>query len=186
MTVKLPDLSCFRDRAKHARRTALVLATVVALSACADDVVFEDDYPTKGNTADAESGSIFETITLNLGGLTGGDKAVENGLAVNADLWRAALDTLSFMPLVSADPNGGVIITDWYNDPSQTGERFKVNVVISGRTLRADALRVTLFKQEHRNGSWVNAEPTANVGRQLENLVLTRARDFKVARQSAK
>ena len=98
MTVKLPDLSCLRDSAKHARRTALVLATVAALSACADDVVFEDDYPTKGNTADAESGSIFETITLNLGGLTGGDKAVENGLAVNADLWRAALDTLSFMP----------------------------------------------------------------------------------------
>ncbi|MEC8247213.1 MAG: DUF3576 domain-containing protein, partial [Pseudomonadota bacterium] len=117
MTVKLPDLSCLRDSAKHARRTALVLATVAALSACAGDVVFEDDYPTKGNSADAESGSIFETITLNLGGLTGGDKAVENGLAVNADLWRAALDTLSFMPLASADPNGGVIITDWYNDP---------------------------------------------------------------------
>ena len=186
MTVKLPDLSCFLDRAKHARRTALVLAAVVALSACVDDAVFEDDYPTKGNTADAESGSIFETITLNLGGLTGGDKAVENGLAVNADLWRAALDTLSFMPLASADPNGGVIITDWYNDPSQADERFKVNVVIGGRTLRADALRVNLFKQVRRNGAWMNTEPTANVSRQLENLVLARARDFKVARQSAK
>ena len=186
MTMKLPELSCFRHGAKHARRTALVLATVATLGACADDIVFEDEYPTKGNTADAESGSLFETITLNLGGLTGGGKAAESELAVNADLWRAALDTLSFMPLASADPNGGVIITDWYNDPSQTGERFKVNVVISGRTLRADALRITLFKQVHSNGAWVNAEPTANVGRQLENLVLTRARDFKVARQSAK
>ena len=186
MIMKLPDFSCFRDGAKRARRTALVLVTVATLGACADDIVFEDDYPTKGNTADAESGSLFETFTLNLGGLTGGTKDAESTLAVNADLWRAALDTLSFMPLASADPNGGVIITDWYNDPSQTGERFKVNVVISGRTLRADALRVSLFKQEHRNGSWVNAEPTANVGRQLENLVLTRARDFKVARQSAK
>ena len=186
MTMKLPELSYFRDSARRARRTALVLATVATLGACANDFVFEDDYPTKGNTADAESGSLFEAITLNLGGLTGGNKETESGLAVNADLWRAALDTLSFMPLASADPNGGVIITDWFNDPKQTGERFKANVVISGRTLRADALRITLFKQVHRNGAWVNAEPTENVGRQLENLVLTRARDFKVARQSAK
>ncbi|MEC8177934.1 MAG: DUF3576 domain-containing protein, partial [Pseudomonadota bacterium] len=62
----------------------------------------------------------------------------------------------------------------------------KVNVVIGGRILRADALRVTLFKQVRRNGAWVNTAPTANVSRQLENLVLTRARDFKVARQGAK
>ena len=186
MTVKLPELSYFRDSARRVRRTALMLATVASLGACANDIVFEDDYPNKGNMADAESGSLFEAITLNLGGLTGGNKETESGLAVNADLWRAALDTLSFMPLASADPNGGVIITDWFNDPKQTGERFKANVVISGRTLRADALRITLFKQVHRNGAWVSAEPTANVGRELENLVLSRARDFKVARQSAK
>ena len=186
MTMNLPELSYFRDGARRARRTALVLATVATLCACANDIVFEDDYPTKSNTADAESGSLFEAITLNLGGFGSGNKEAESGLAVNADLWRAALDTLSFMPLASADPNGGVIITDWFNDPKQTGERFKANVVISGRTLRADVLRITLFKQVHRNGAWMNAEPTANVGRQLENLVLSRARDFKVARQSAK
>lgn len=186
MTPKLPDLSYFRDGARRVRRTTLILVTLATLAACADDVVFEDDYPTKDNMADAESGSLFSTIGLTFGGLTGGDRQAENSLAVNADLWRAALDTLSFMPLASADPDGGVIITDWYNDPSQPDERFKANVVISGRTLRADALRVTLFKQVRRDGSWVNAAPTANVGRQLENLVLTRARDFKVARQGAR
>ena len=85
--------------------------------------------------------------------------------------------------LASADPNAGVIITDWYND-LPADERFKVNVVIGGRTLRADALRITLFKQAPQR-CWVNTAPTANVSRQLENLVLTRARDFKVARQSA-
>ena len=186
MIIKLLELFYFRDGTRRARRAALVLTTLAALGACANDVVFEDDYPTKGKTADADSGSFFEAITLNLGGWTGGNEEAESGLAVNADLWRATLDTLSFMPLASADPNGGVIITDWFNDPKQTGERFKANVVISGRALRADALRITLFKQVYRDGAWVNAEPTTNVGRQLENLVLTRARDFKVARQGAK
>src|SRR5579862_8835017 len=68
-------------------------------------------------------------------------------LGVNSYLWRATLDTLSFMPLVSADPFGGVIITDWYEDPKTPGERFKVNALILDKSLRADGVRITVFKQ---------------------------------------
>lgn len=182
----------------------MAVGLALSLSACGGLSV-EADYPENEDIATAESGSVFDffrfggkdtpapTAADNDETLAEADAEADNatpslpqGLGVNADLWRAALDTLSFMPLASADPNGGVIITDWYNDPSQADERFKVNVVIGGRILRADALRVTLFKQVRRNGAWVNTAPTANVSRQLENLVLTRARDFKVARQGAK
>ena len=180
MTMKLPELSCFRHGAKHARRTALVLAMVATLGACADDIVFEDEYPTKGNTADAESGSLFETITLNLGGLTGGGKAAESELAVNADLWRAALETISFMPLASADPIAGVVITEWYNDPKIADERFKINIIVSGVELRADAVRVTLMREKKRGARWSTVDGNKLVARQLENIILTRARDFRI------
>ena len=186
MNIKSPSIPAHVYALKKARRVVFVLAAVATLGACADNLVFEDDYPTKGNTADAESGSLFDAFSFNFGGASGGGMPEDVGLAVNGDLWRAALDTLSFMPLASTDPDGGVIITDWFNDPEQPNERFKANVVISGQTLRADALRVSLFKQVHKSGGWVNTAPTANVARQLENLILTRAREYKVARRAAR
>ena len=81
------------------------------------------------------------------------------GLGVNALLWQSSLDTLSFMPLAAADPVGGVIITEWYNDPSATDERVKINPVISGRELRADALRVSVFRETNRRGQWASRPP---------------------------
>ena len=107
---------------------------------------------------------------------TGGD---QGALGVNAYLWRASLDTLSFMPLASADPFGGVIITDWYTPPAAQGERFRATAYILGRQLRSDGVRVSVFRQELRNGVWMDV-PVANAtGTELEDKVLARARELR-------
>src|SRR5437763_12919078 len=80
------------------------------------------------------------------------------GIGVNAFLWRGALDTLSFLPLSSADPFGGVIITDWYTPPASSGERFKATAYVLGRELRSDGVRVTIFRQVLQNGQWVDTD----------------------------
>ena len=85
------------------------------------------------------------------------------------------------MPLASTDPVGGVITTDWYNSPSSPGERVKINIVIFGRELRGDAISVSLFREKQINGRWSSVAGSALASRQLENIVLTKARDFKVA-----
>jgi hypothetical protein len=100
-------------------------------------------------------------------------------IGVNAYLWRAAIDTLSFAPLVSADSNGGVIVTDWYANPSSPGERVKLTVSILDQDLRADALRVAASRQVNQNGSWVDAPVTAATVQKLEDIILTRARDIR-------
>ncbi|HTZ69111.1 MAG TPA: DUF3576 domain-containing protein [Acetobacteraceae bacterium] len=100
-------------------------------------------------------------------------------LGVNAYLWRGALDTLSFMPLASADPFGGVIITDWYSPPSATDERFKATAYILGRTLRADGVRVTIFRQVRQGGQWADAPVNPSTAADIENKVLARARELR-------
>jgi hypothetical protein len=100
-------------------------------------------------------------------------------LGVNAYLWRGALDTLSFMPLDSADPFGGVIITDWYQPPGSTGERFKATAYILGRQLRADGIRVSIFRQTLQNGTWVDAPVSASTEGEIETKVLARARELR-------
>ncbi|MDT9599567.1 DUF3576 domain-containing protein [Sphingosinicella rhizophila] len=100
-------------------------------------------------------------------------------IGVNAYLWRAALDTLSFAPLVQADSNGGVIITDWYANPNSPNDRVKVTVSILDRDLRADALRITASRQVMQNGQWLEAPVTAATVQKLEEIILTRARDLR-------
>ncbi|MEO5578480.1 MAG: DUF3576 domain-containing protein, partial [Sphingomicrobium sp.] len=73
-------------------------------------------------------------------------------IGVNAYLWRAAIDTLSFAPLLQADSNGGVIVTDWYTSPQNPGERIKLTVSILDQDLRADALRVAASRQVNQSG----------------------------------
>ncbi len=108
--------------------------------------------------------------------------SAENGggaLGVNAYLWRGALDTLSFMPLASADPFGGTIITDWYQPPSSPSERFKATAYILGRQLRADGVRVSIFRQVLQNGQWVDAPVSPATTGDIENKVLARARELR-------
>jgi hypothetical protein len=100
-------------------------------------------------------------------------------IGVNAYLWRAALDTLSFAPLAQADANSGVIVTDWYANPNSPGDRVKVTATILDADLRADALRVAASRQVLRNGQWIDAPVTAATVQRLEEIILTKARDLR-------
>ncbi|HET7708576.1 MAG TPA: DUF3576 domain-containing protein [Sphingomicrobium sp.] len=100
-------------------------------------------------------------------------------IGVNAYLWRAAIDTVSFAPLLQADANSGVIITDWYANPNSPGERIKLTVSILDQDLRADALRVAASRQTLQSGAWVDAPVAAATVQKLEDIILTRARDIR-------
>ena len=102
-------------------------------------------------------------------------------IGVNAYLWRAAVDTLSFAPLVTADSNGGVIITDWYASPKNPGERVKITASIIDQDLRADGLRIAAIRQVNQGGAWVEAPVSAATVQELEDIILTRARDLRRA-----
>ena len=102
-------------------------------------------------------------------------------LAINSYLWRAAVDTVSFAPLLHANAQSGVIITDWYANPKAPGERVKLTVAILDQDLRADALRVAASRQVYQNGVWVDAPVTAATVQKLEDIILTRARDLRRA-----
>lgn len=129
-----------------------------------------------------EQGSLFGP-----GGLFGSKAEKKDdtgtGVAVNAYLWRASLDTINFIPLVSADPFGGVIITDWYTPSETPNERMKVQVTILDRELRADGVRVSVFKQQTspKGGNWVDAQVDPRTNIDIENAILTRARQLRIA-----
>jgi hypothetical protein len=123
------------------------------------------------------------TITKPFGGghkTRSADNAAAIG--VNGYLWRAALDTLAFMPLASADPYGGVIVTDWYVNPEKTDERFKCTVYILDSRLRADGLNVAVFKQsKDPSGNWIDAPTASQTETDIENSILTRARQLRLS-----
>lgn len=110
-----------------------------------------------------------------------------NGVGVNGYLWRATLDTIAFMPIVTADPFGGVITTDWHSSPDNPDERLKVNVFILDRELRADGVRVSVFRQTRgNNGTWSDASVSPTTAGSLENTILTRARQMRLAQKEKK
>jgi hypothetical protein len=100
-------------------------------------------------------------------------------LAINSYLWRAAVDTVSFAPLLQANAQSGVIITDWYTNRNAAGQRVKLTVAILDPDLRADALRVSAARQVYQNGGWVDAPVSAATVQKLEDIILTRARDLR-------
>lgn len=102
-------------------------------------------------------------------------------LGVNSYLWHATLDTLAFMPLQSEDPFGGVILTDWYSSPQSPAERLKVTVYILDRRLRADGLKITVFRQTKSNEGWVDVAVNPETATKLTDAILTRARELRLA-----
>lgn len=128
-----------------------------------------------------KTSQVSDSTAVIKGGNTGA-----TGAGINAYLWRASLDTISFMPLASADPFGGIIITDWYAPPESPSERFKLTVYILGRDLRADGLRVATFRQvQQPDGRWTDAEVDPKTIIELEDNILTRARQLRI-NQTAK
>jgi hypothetical protein len=108
------------------------------------------------------------------------------GIQVNAYLWRATLDTLSFMPLVSADPFGGVIITDWYSPPATPDERFKANAYILSSQMSANAVQVSVFHQVLQSGQWQDAAVDPGTASGLEDRILARAADLKAEAENSR
>ncbi len=171
-------------------RAALAAAVSLGVAACGSIPGGEANFPEKrkGDTAptwskDAPRETVFGTDGLNLFG--GGKKKAEDGggggIGVNAYLWRASLDTVAFMPISSADPFGGVILTDWYAPPETPSERFKLTVFIMDRALRADGVRVAVFRQVRDGaGNWIDAAVDGATGTAMEDAILTRARQLRI------
>jgi uncharacterized protein DUF3576 len=165
-------------------RSALVALTCLLLAGCNFDLGGEAKYPVPRQKPGSRVQYEKDPSVFGEGGLFGPDIPQDDtggGIGVNNLLWRASLDTVSFMPLVSADPFGGVIITDWYTPPSAPDERFKVNIYILGRALRADGIRASVFRQQMQGASWVDAPVALNTATDLENAILTRARQMRLA-----
>lgn len=156
---------------------AIFMVAALALAACS---AFRADDSPPSTRADDNAGR-GGGVPIFGGGGSGGGRGGEAGIGVNSYLWRASLDTLNFMPLASADPFGGVIITDWYSDPTTPSERFKATVYILDTRLRADALNVSIFRQEQQNGAWVDATVNPETEIQIENAILTRARQLRLS-----
>jgi Domain of unknown function (DUF3576) len=144
---------------------ALALATAASLSACG--FIEEDINRSLGKAPDdrVRQADLAASQVTTIG--------------VNSYLWRAALDTLSFAPLAQTDSNGGVIVTDWYANPSAPNERVKVTATILDADLRADALRVAASRQVLQGGQWIDAPVAAATVQRLEEIILTRARDLR-------
>lgn len=157
---------------------------LMALSACSD-VKSDPTYGDKAHDDLYKNGSLIS----DKGGWSlfgGGEKktADNSGIGVNGFLWRASLDTISFMPIVSADPFGGVILTDWYSAPDAPDERTKLNVFVRDRELTADGIKVSVFRQtKTAKGTWTDAPVTAATAGALENAILTRARQIRMAQK---
>ena len=145
--------SSFRTFSRHVAGAAMLGTATFALSACGG-----------GNDDRLQTDLAAARVT---------------SIGVNSYLWRASLETLSFMPLTQADSAGGVLVTDWYADPDNPNERVKVSVAILDQDLRADALRVAASRQVLQNGVWVEAPVQAATVQRLEDIILTKARDLR-------
>jgi hypothetical protein len=167
-----------------ARRLKWLPILAVMLAACGQGIVDEDLRVEKGEN-EATTGpreSVFGEGGFTFGGNSSAQPGGTSGIGVNAYLWRATLDTVSVWPVASADPFGGVVITDWHAPAETPDERFKMNVYILDRALRADGVRVSVFRQvrDGPNG-WRDAAVNKATASRLEDAILTRARQFRHA-----
>ncbi len=170
--------------------TTIAFATLATLAACksvetqsgasypdrvegSDKILYSDQ---KRDTIWGEGTSLGDKLFRDKTNDTSGD-----GLAVNSFLWRASLDTISFMPIASVDAFGGVILTEWYENPDAPGERFKMNITILDKQLRADGVRVAVFKQKREGNAWRDVKVDPKMATDIENTILTRARELRVA-----
>lgn len=170
---------------------AIALASMIGLGGCGIFSGGSSNYPTQEGSGPSNPNptqprkTIFgeDGITLFGGDSKGGDQGT--GIGINSFLWRASLDTVSFMPLASADPFGGVIITDWYQDPKTPNERFKLTVYIMDKRLRADGVKVAVFRQTKNGNDWTDAATDPKTGTKIEDAILVRARQLRISSTEA-
>ena len=164
-------------------RIFLVAACACLLAACSSDDTADNTTPAATTAEIGSAGSGGGVWWLPFSG-DSSDADTGTGaaqLGVNAYLWRATLDTLNFMPLASEDPVGGVVITDWYSAPDTPTERLKVTVYILDKRLRADALKVAVFRQTRAGDAWTDAATNPDTAVKLENAILQRARELHLS-----
>jgi len=177
------------DRKTRFPGLCLALLTL-SLAGCGSDTVqTESSYGNPDHDKLYKNGSLLSdqggADVLALG--TNEKTPEASGIGVNGFLWRASLDTLSFMPIASADPFGGIIITDWYSSPNDPNERMRLNVFIRDRDLRADGVKVTVFRQTRgTDAHWTDAAVAPATGTSLENAILTKARQIRLTQKEAK
>jgi hypothetical protein len=184
-----------RDRQMTRIAVLFALAGAVMVVGCSDSKLVEYSYPERSGPSGGQrnpyenpydsrktvfgDGGLLGGNLLNLGRSGEGGGGGGGGIGVNSYLWRATLDTLAFMPLASADPFGGVIITDWYSPPETPTDRFKMTVYILDRQLRADGLKVAAFRQIRSGDQWADAAISPETTGNLENAILRRARQLR-------
>ena len=165
---------------------AIVLLSVFSAGCSADGVEYRYPEKVRGKyvmpdekTQEADGDKLFGAKGIDL---FSKQKAPETQIGVNSYLWQAALKTLSFMPLASADPFGGVILTDWHSPSSVKDERFRLNVLILSKTLRADGLKVAVFRQvKNEKDEWTDIKSDPAVALKMENAILTEARRMRLS-----
>ena len=169
----------------------IALLAAFTLSACERQALDLPRKRTAGEVGRKNRSDVKDTIFgqggIDLSGsksLPGAGVGGSGGLGVNSFLWRATLDTIAFMPVSSADPFGGVILTDWYTPPETPQERFKVNIYVLGRELRADGIKVSVFRQVQGVAGWMDAAVEADAGRKIEDAILTSARQLRNANRN--
>jgi hypothetical protein len=164
-------------------KNIFTLSILLLLIACGSVKSDTTNYPKNHEDARRESrGKITGEDGLNVFG--GKEKDDDNGagLGVNSFMWRATLDTLSFLPITQADPFGGTVVTDWYEDPNAQGERFKINAYILSEKLRSDGIRISVFKQKlDEKLGWRDEKVAESTASDLEVAILTRARQLRIA-----
>jgi hypothetical protein len=178
-------------------RVVLVFLFCATLFGCGKEI--KQEFPTIDKDGDVSTDVEQERLRKEQGTLFGGDaldffnlggskkkSAVRSGISVNSFLWRATLDTISFLPLSSADPFGGVVLTDWYAPPKAPKERYKLSVFILSRQLRANGIRVAVHRQKLDGSVWRTSPVAKDTSVKLENQILMRARQLRVASLKAK
>jgi hypothetical protein len=175
-------MRCMMSRHSEIFRFLGAAAILLGMAGCSGMDVQPADTRSSSDIRRQSTGKVFGDDAFVFGGDRRKDEAgaEAGGIGVNSFLWRASLDTLLFMPVTSADPFGGVILTDWHTpSDSPPTERFKLNVYILGRTLRADGVRVAVFRQVREGEAWRDQPLDAKVAGQIEEAILTKARQLR-------
>lgn len=126
-----------------------------------------------------DTGTVFSS-----GGIFGGSSKASAGEVslINMNLWQASLDVIASMPIEVSDARGGVLSTSWYEDPDNLGEKYRVNVLVKSIDLAPHAIQVTIFKQTiNKDGSWKNIKTSSKLSEDMEDKILTRARELKLS-----
>ena len=155
---------------------SLFFLTIAMLTSCAGLKIEPNEEPEEPVSILTGKPGGFSLSDIN-----GGSDQSNDSLPVNAILWRAALDITSFVPLDDVDTFGGSIITEWHQSQANPNKRLKLTVFVVGRELRSDAVKVKVYVQKKSDNNWIDAGRDTAFGRNMENLILARAREIRAA-----